>query len=327
MHPFYLAIDNANQAHGGFLLNSNAMTALVGSNFVGFRTSGGIIDYYAFIGPEPEDVINQYHQLIGYPTLVPYWSLGWHQCRWGYKDLTTLKGIVNSYMTYNIPLDVIWSDIDYMNNFQDFTLDPINYPQAAFSSWVQSIQIIGKHWVPIVDAGIAVNPSYSTYTTGLQQEVYIKSAYVANSPTVGVVWPGQAVFVDWFNSASTSFWVNQLKSFESSIAFSGIWLDMNEASNFITGEYGHSPSIITNETMPFNPTEEDINTKSLDVASIHAGGIIEYNAHSLFGFMEAMATSQYFTQNLQTRPFVLSRSSFPGHGRFASKWTGDNFSS
>lgn len=99
---------------------------------------------------------------------------------------------------------------------------------------------------------------------------------------------------------------------------------MNEASNFINGDYGHEASIINSKTMPYTPGE-DINTNSLDVASLHYGDILEYNVHSLYGYMEAVATNQFFTKHLNKRAFILTRSSFPSHGRFGSKWTGDNY--
>lgn len=323
VHPFYLAVDAQNAAHGGLFLNSNAMISLVGPNFVGFRSTGGIIDYYVFIGPQPQDVINQYHDLIGYPTLVPFWGLGWHQCRYGFKNLTVVQGVTNNYMTYQIPLDAMWIDIDYMNQFVDFTLDPVNFPAGPFANWVHSLQNLNKHFVPIVDAGIASAIPNSAYTQGLSQNVFIGSAY-HSGPTVCQVWPGNAVFVDWFQPAASAYWINQLTAFESLTFFSGVWLDMNEASNFITGEVGHYPSIITNETMPFTPGE-DINTRSIDVASTHYGGISEYNVHSLYGHLEAVATYNYFVARNQ-RPFIITRSSFVGTGRYASKWTGDNFS-
>ncbi len=40
--------------------------------------------------------------------MPPYWSLGWHQCRYGYKDLTEVETVVQQYKANNIPLDTMW---------------------------------------------------------------------------------------------------------------------------------------------------------------------------------------------------------------------------
>ena len=57
----------------------------------------GILDFYIFIGSRPDDVMNQYQEVIGRPAMPPYWALGYHQCRWGYKDLQEVKDVVNNF--------------------------------------------------------------------------------------------------------------------------------------------------------------------------------------------------------------------------------------
>lgn len=52
---------------------------------VTFRTIGGIFDIYFFLGPTPADVVKQYSEIVGKPFMPPYWSLGFHLCRY-YMD-------------------------------------------------------------------------------------------------------------------------------------------------------------------------------------------------------------------------------------------------
>jgi alpha-glucosidase (family GH31 glycosyl hydrolase) len=38
---------------------------------------GGVISKYFFVGVKPDDIIQTYSRLIGYPTLPPLWAFGW----------------------------------------------------------------------------------------------------------------------------------------------------------------------------------------------------------------------------------------------------------
>lgn len=63
---------------------------------VTFRTVGGVLDFYFFLGPTPADVIDQYTDLVGRPYMPPYWSLGFHLCRFGYKSLNNTRAVLEN---------------------------------------------------------------------------------------------------------------------------------------------------------------------------------------------------------------------------------------
>lgn len=81
-HPFYLqTLAESGSAHGVFVRSSNGMDVVVSTQKVTFKIIGGILEWYVFVGPTHEQVLQQYHGVIGLPHFPPYWSLGWHQCK------------------------------------------------------------------------------------------------------------------------------------------------------------------------------------------------------------------------------------------------------
>lgn len=69
----------------------------------------------------------------------------------------------------------------------------------------------------------------------------VSDAFIKNpddTEYVGQVWPGYTVFPDWFSENTQEYWTEALKNWSSlGIEFSGIWLDMNEASSFCNGSW------------------------------------------------------------------------------------------
>jgi alpha-glucosidase (family GH31 glycosyl hydrolase) len=150
--PFYLQLING-KAHGALLLNSNGIDAVLNTNSLTFKTIGGIFDLYVFSGPSPAEVVSQYTSVVGRPTMFPYWSLGFHNCKYGYKSVWEVEQVVANYSAANIPLDTQWMDIDYMQNYRDFTVDSEMFPQTEVSKFVDQLHDNGQHFVPIVDPG------------------------------------------------------------------------------------------------------------------------------------------------------------------------------
>jgi len=72
-------------------------------------------------------------------------------------------------------LDTQWSDIDYLSNYRDFTYDSTNY--AGLADFVDKLHTMNMHWVPIMDAGIAMRPNvgYDAYDAGVSSGIFIKA--------------------------------------------------------------------------------------------------------------------------------------------------------
>ena len=48
-------------------------------------------------------------------------------CRYGYLSLQDMRDRVDAVRSYNIPFDVAYADIDYMERYKDFTVDSVCY--------------------------------------------------------------------------------------------------------------------------------------------------------------------------------------------------------
>ncbi len=96
-------------SHGSFMRNAHPMEALFGPTNITWRALGGNIDLYFYAGPTQVEVTKQYQlSTIGLPAMQQYWTFGFHQCRWGYRNWTELQQIVDEMEQFQIPMDTIW---------------------------------------------------------------------------------------------------------------------------------------------------------------------------------------------------------------------------
>ena len=79
-------------SHGLYQRSAHGMEAVLNPTNITWRALGGSIDLYFFDGPSQQEVTKQYQiGAIGLPKMEQYWTFGYHQCRWGYKNWSMVE--------------------------------------------------------------------------------------------------------------------------------------------------------------------------------------------------------------------------------------------
>jgi alpha-glucosidase len=196
-HPIYFEHrlnDEKSETHGVFLLNSNGMDLKINytegtGQYLEYNTLGGIIDLYFLAGPSPIEVSQQYSQVIGLPAMMPYWGFGFHQCRYGMQDVYEVADVVYNYSMAGIPLETMWTDIDYLSplnprrchdiNGQQmdlrkvFTLDSDRFPLEKVRELVTYLHDHDQHYIVMVDPAVAYQ-DYAPFNNGVDAEAFMR---------------------------------------------------------------------------------------------------------------------------------------------------------
>nr|XP_001504613.1 sucrase-isomaltase, intestinal [Equus caballus] len=329
---FFMCIeDTSGKSFGVFLMNSNAMEIFIQPTpIVTYRVIGGILDFYIFLGDTPEQVVQQYQELIGLPAMPSYWSLGFQLSRWNYKSLDVVKEVVRRNREAGIPFDTQVTDIDYMEDKKDFTYDKVTF--SGLPEFVQDLHDHGQKYVIILDPAISIDrradgTAYEAYERGNAQKVWVNESD-GTTAIIGEVWPGLTVYPDFTNPSCIDWWANECSIFHQEVPYDGIWIDMNEVSSFVQGSLKGCDVNKLNYP-PFTPDILDklLYSKTICMDAVQYWGK-QYDVHSLYGYSMAIATEQAVQKVFPNkRSFILTRSTFAGSGSYAAHWLGDNTAS
>lgn len=214
-HPVYVD-HRLNGTHGVFLLSSSGMDIKMdktssGEQFLEFNLLSGILDLYFVAGPSPKEVSKQYAEIAGLPAMMPYWGFGLHQCRYGYRDCMCLSSqsqesiqtdpftvygvaeVIANYSAAGIPLETMWTDIDYMYARFIMTTDPDRFPIPRMRDIVNYLHEHDQHYVVMVDPAVAYQEKkhdalpYATFIKARDGGLFV---YKKGTIYQGVVWPG-----------------------------------------------------------------------------------------------------------------------------------------
>ena len=304
-----------------------------------FHTETPDYDLYLLSGGNENAICKEFRALIGRSYIPPKWAFGLAQSRWGYKTEEDVREVARQYKEHDLPLDMICMDIEYMQDYADFTVNKERFPDLTKLS--ADLKAQGIRLVPIIDAGVRIDPNDPTCTEGLEKGYFCKKA--DGTPFVAAVWPGKAYFADFLRPEVREWFGHKYKAL-TDCGIEGFWNDMNEPSLFYSPErlraflndmaaLREKDNIEQEEFFPrVVGGAMGLMNSPADYASFYHevdGQKVRHDqVHNLYGGSMTRAAGEAFVDlRPGQRTLLYSRSSFIGSHRYGGIWLGDNNSS
>ena len=304
-----------------------------------FHTETPDYDLYLLSGGNENAICKEFRTLIGRSYIPPKWAFGLAQSRWGYKTEEDVREVARQYKEHDLPLDMICMDIEYMQDYADFTVNKERFPDLTKLS--ADLKAQGIRLVPIIDAGVRIDPNDPTCTEGLEKGYFCKKA--DGTPFVAAVWPGKAYFADFLRPEVREWFGHKYKAL-TDCGIEGFWNDMNEPSLFYSPErlraflndmaaLREKDNIEQEEFFPrVVGGAMGLMNSPADYASFYHevdGQKVRHDqVHNLYsGSMTRAAGEAFADLRPGQRTLLYSRSSFIGSHRYGGIWLGDNNSS
>ena len=264
-------------------------------NYFFYGVDEGNLDYYFIAGDKLPDIVRNYTYLTGRAPMPQLWTLGYHQCRWGYECAKDIREVAYGMREHRIPCESVQYDIDYMDEFKVFTWDEKHY--EAPGKLMDELAEIGFKPVVIIDPGTKKQEGYYMYDEGVENDYFAKTP--EGDIYVNAVWPGDATYPD-FGRKEVRDWWGKSHRFLTDMGVKAIWNDMNEPASFN------------------GPLPDDVVFHIEDRETNHA------EVHNVYGHFMGMATFNGMKELTGKRPLVITRACYSGSQKYTAVWTGDN---
>ncbi len=292
------------------------------------------LDVYVIEGESAYDIVKQFRHVIGRSYIPPKFAFGFGQSRWGYTTKEDFRKVAAGYRENHIPLDMIYMDIDYMDSYKDFTLNPENFPD--FPDFVKEMKDQELRLIPIIDAGVKVESGYEVYEEGVEKRYFCQRE--DGSDFVAAVWPGDTHFPDVLNKDARK-WFGNKYSLLIDQGIEGFWNDMNEPAIFYSSEGMEEAKKLAGEFSrdkegrihiwkmqgELNSIANNLEDYRRFYHNIDGKKIRHDKVHNLFGYNMTRAAGEAFDRIDPKKRFLMfSRSSYIGMHRYGGIWMGDN---
>lgn len=293
-------------------------------------------DYILYVidGDSPRSIVKSFRSLIGKSYIAPFWAFGFQQSRWSYPTAESVRSVIDNYHSNGFPIDAVYLDIDYMDNFKDFTVNEERFPD--FKEFVRSVKNDNIHLVPIIDAGVKIEEDYELYEEGKENGFFCKDKN--GDDFVAAVWPGKVCFPDFLNNEAAK-WFGNKYSCLIDMGIDGFWNDMNEPAIFYSEKrLDKSIEFISNykgknigiyDYFSLKDTILGLSNSAEDYAEIYHNvdgkSICHDKVHNIFGTCMTRSAADAFRRIAPDKNILMfSRASYIGMHRYSGIWMGDN---
>ena len=292
--PFFMSSYN----YGIFLDNTYKTKFDFGeknSNQLTFSAPDGAFVYYFFYGKDYKEIIGNYTRLTGSPIMPPKWALGWSQSRGLLTNETLTREIAEEYRKREIPCDIIYQDIGWVDGLQNF-----EWRKDRYQNPKKMLSDLSEKGFKVI---VSQDPVISQATEKQWQEANDKGFFALDDrtgETYNMPWPwgGNAGVVDFTNPGVADWW-GDLQQQPLNDGVKGFWTDMGE---------------------PAWSNEESTDRLHMKhVLGTHA------EIHNVYGFTwDKVVTEQFEKHNPNQRVFQMTRAAYAGLQRYTFGWSGDS---
>lgn len=291
--PFIISTNN----YGIYFENTYRGNFDVGhtnTNVLTYTAAGGELSYYLICGPTMADVLSDYTWLTGRAPLLPKWSFGYFQSKFGYRNGTDASNMIQQMRNDSIPCDAIVLDLYWFVNMGDLAWNTSSWPGPT----QMTSNFLSKGFKTIVITEPYITQSSFNFSTADQSGYLAKNAF-GQSYLINNWWSCgcNAGLVDITSPAAQTWWWSKYNDQAGNSIFStgvsGVWTDLGEPET--------------------------------DYPDMHFSMGSDSMVHNIYNFLWARTLFDGFSKAFPNqRLFNLTRSGYAGIQRFnVVTWSGD----
>ena len=292
--PFFMS----SYRYGIFLDNTYKTEFKFGTesqDYYSFEAPDGAFVYYFIYGKDYKDIQQQYITLTGQPIMPPKWALGFAQSRGLYTKENQALEVAAEFRKRKIPIDIIYQDIGWTQNLQDFEWRKGNYTNPKVM--LKKLKDNGFKMIVSQDPVISQKGN-KQWTEADKLGYFVKDVRTNKAYEMPWPWGGNCGVVDFTIPEVADWWGKyQQKPIDDGI--SGFWTDMGE---------------------PAWSNEEDTDRLNMK----HRLGMHD-EIHNVYGLTwDKVVKEQFEKRKPNKRIFQMTRSAYAGLQRYTFGWTNDS---